>query len=551
MKVSKIVRILALSVLLALLIPLLPTPVHASVETIYVVPQEIRIGEYFEIDGTSFRDNDIVFIYLSSQEAAIGDIIDEDITAYEQIFVVPIDDNSSFQRTYTSIIPDALTDGAVVEDVHDGLYYFYAVYAREYEIVAIRNISIINGEISLYIEEATVGTEVEISGFGLRPNQAITIQYDEYFTEIISGYTQSNEDGDFSCTIIIPESTAGSHTITAIDESGDTPETSLKILPMINIDPTEQFTGGEIQVSGTGFAARGNITITLDGNKVTTTPSPLVANHFGSFEGSFIVPASGSYGDIMLEAKDDSTNEAETQLAIRGGIMLIPTTSPLLPGHAGMELVVLGTGFSSGATTTITYSDNGQYIPVATAEVKEGAFRAEFIVPGSMAGSHDITADDGSSTATATFIMEAQAPPTPTLLSPEIAGNTGARAHFDWLEVSDDSGISYTLQVAVDPDFNVVLLNKTGLEDSEYTLSQEERLEPVQEDAPFYWRVKAVDGALNESGWANPRLFYIGFSWSSLPTWAWYSLGIVAFTVLAIVGYWLWKKLTKGKGRTI
>ncbi len=551
MKVSKIARILALSVLLALFIPLLPTPVHASVETIFVVPYEIGIGEYFEIDGTSFRDNDIVFIYLSSQEAAIGDKIDEDVTAYEQMFVVPIDSNSSFQRTYISIIPDALTDGAVVEDVHDGLYYFYAVYAREYEIVAIDTISIVNGEISLDIEEATVGTEVEISGLGLRPNQTITIQYDEYFTEIVSGDTQSNEDGDFSCTIIIPESTAGSHIITAIDESGDTPETSLKVLPMITRNPAEQFTGGEVQVSGTGFAARGNITITLGGNKVTTTPSPLVADHFGSFEGSFIVPASGSYGDIMLEVKDNSGNEAETQLAIRGGIMLIPTTSPLLPGHAGMELVVLGTGFSSGATATITYSDDGQYIPVATAEVKEGAFRAEFIVPESMAGSHDVTADDGTSTATATFIMEAQAPPTPTLLSPEVAGNTGARAHFDWLEVSDDSGISYTLQVGVDSDFNVVLLNKTGLEDSEYTLSQEERLEPVQEDTPFYWRVKAVDGALNESGWANPRLFYIGFSWSSLPTWAWYSLGIVAVTVLAIVGYWLWKKVTKGKARTI
>lgn len=551
MKIRKIVRVLALSVILVLLIPFLPTPVHAAVETLFAFPYEIRIGEYLELDGTSFRDNDIVFVYLSSQEAAIGDIFDENVTAYEQLFVVPIDSIGSFARTYTTTIPDALTDGAVVEDVHDGLYYLYAVYAREYEIVAIKSISIINGEISLDIEEDTVGTEVEISGVGLRPNQAITIQYDEYVTEIVSGDSQSNEDGDFICTIIIPASTAGSHTITAIDESGNTPEASFNVLPMITTDPTEQFTGGEVQVSGTGFAARGDITITFDGNKVTTTPSPLVADHFGSFEGNITVPASGSYGDIMLEARDNSGNAAETPLAIRGGIRLLPTTSPTSPGYAGMELVVLGTGFSSGATATVTYSDNGQDIPVATAEVKDGAFRAEFIVPESMAGSHDITADDGTSTATATFIMEAQAPPTPTLLSPEVAGTTGARAHFDWLEVSDDSGISYTLQVAIDPDFNVVLLDKTGLEDSEYTLNQEERLEPVQEDDTFYWRVKAVDGALNESGWANPRLFYLGFSWSALPTWAWYALGIVAVTALAIVGYWLWKKLAKGKGKTI
>ena len=51
-----------------------------------------------------------------------------------------------------------------------------------------------------------------------------------------------------------------------------------------------------MQVSGAGFARRGTITITLDGKKVTTTPLPLSADHYGSFEGSFLVPASGSYG---------------------------------------------------------------------------------------------------------------------------------------------------------------------------------------------------------------------------------------------------------------
>ena len=550
MKTSKIVRILALSVLLALLIPLLPTSVHAA-EYLTIFPREARISDYLELDGRSFRENDSVFIYITSQKVTVGDVLDEDVTAYEFLFNVNTDENGSFERVYSFLLPDALTDGADVEDVHNGPYYLFGIYHREIEIAAVDTLLVLNGEISLDIEEDTIGTEVEISGVGLRPNQAITIQYDEHVTGIVSGGSQSDKNGDFSCTIIIPESTAGIHTITAIDESGNTPEAPFNVLPMITTDPTEQFTGGEVQVSGTGFAARGDITITFDGNKVTTTPSPLVADHFGSFEGSFIVPASGSYGSLTVEAYDKSANVAETSLAIRGGIRLLPTTSPASPGYAGMELVVLGTGFSSGATATVTYSDNGQDITVATAEVKDGAFRAVFIVPESMGGSHDITADDGTSTATATFIMEAQAPSTPILLSPEVAGTTGAKAHFDWLEVSDDSGVSYTLQVAIDPDFNVILLNKTGLEDSEYTLSQEERLETIQEDDSFYWRVKAVDGALNESGWANPRLFYIGFSWSALPTWAWYVLGIVAFAALATASYWLWKKVTKSKGKTI
>ncbi|MBA7562064.1 hypothetical protein ES708_03713 [subsurface metagenome] len=549
MKLSRIVRTLALSVILTLLIPLFPTPAHAA-EFLFVFPYEGKIGDYFEIDGASFREIDSVHIYLSSQKAEIGDLIDEDVTAYEHLFTVNIDDNGSFERVYSFYLPDALTDGEDVEDVHSGDYYIYAVYYRSYQIAAVAEFIVLNGEISLDIEEDVVGTEVEISGIGLRPDQAITIKYDGNAIPISGGDSQSDDDGDFTCTLIIPESVAGSHVITAVDESGNTPETEFTVTPMITINPAELLTGGEAQVSGTGFAARGDITITIDSEEVTTTPLPLTADHYGSFEGSFIVPASGGFGDRTVEASDHSLNEAQAQIAIRGGIMVSPTTSLISPGYAGMELVINGAGFSIGSTVTITYSDNGEDIPVATATAKDGAFRVEFIVPTSAAGSHDITAADGTSTATVTFIMESQAPPTPTPLTPEVAGTTGARAHFDWLEVSDDSGISYTLQVAIDPDFNVILLNQAGLEASEYTLSEEEELASAQKDAPYYWRVKAVDGALNESGWTYPRIFYIGFSWSSLPPWALYVLGVVAAAVLGILGYWLWNKRARGKAGT-
>jgi hypothetical protein len=546
MKLSKIGCVLALSVILTLLIPLFPTPAHAA-EYLFVYPYEGKIGTWIEVDGASFRENDVVLLYLSSQQAGIGESIDEEVTAYEQIVRATTDANGNFGRTYTFYLPDALTDGANVEDVHSGDYYFYAVYYRSYQIVAYIPFTVIYGEISLDIEEGTVGTEVEISGQGLRPNQAITIKYDGDITEIASGDSQTDKNGDFTCTLIIPESSAGSHIISAVDESGDTPEAEFTVTPVITINPTELPSGGEVQVSGAGFARRGTITITLDGEKVTTTPLPLSADHYGSFEGSFSLPFSGSYGTRTVEASDDSANQAEAQLALQGGI----TVSPTSPGHVGTELVIRGAGFSIGSTVTITYSDNGEAIPIATVTARDGTCWTNFTIPPSAAGSHDITASDGTSTATATFIMESQAPTTPTPLTPEVAGTAGTRAYFDWSDVSDDSGISYSLQVAVDPDFNAILLNKAGLEASEYTLTEEEELASAQKDAPYYWRVKAVDGALNESGWTYPRLFYIGFSWSSLPAWAWYVLGVVAAAVLGMLGYWLWQKRARGKTGTV
>jgi hypothetical protein len=110
--------------------------------------------------------------------------------------------------------------------------------------------------------------------------------------------------------------------------------------------------------------------------------------------------------------------------------------------------------------------------------------------------------------------------------------------------------VTYALQIAKDLDFTSPLLDKTGLTISECLVSKDDNVK-LKKGTAYYWRVKAVDGALNESDWTYPRLFYVGFSLSALPLWAWYVLGIVAATVLAIVGYWLWKKRARGKSRTV
>lgn len=550
MKLRRIGYLLALSVILILLIPLFPTPAHAA-EYLFIHPHEGKIGAWFEIGGASFNENDVVYLYLSSQKAELGDEIGGEVTAYKQVLIAYTDDGGSFNRIYTFYLPDTLTDGEYIEDVHDGDYYIYAVYYRNYYIVAFTIFTVIDGEISLDLEEGAVGTEVEVSGLGLRPNQQIAFQYDGYDIDIAGGDSQTDDDGAFTCTIIIPESSAGSHIINAVDESGNTPEAEFTIKPLIIIDPSEQSAGGVVQVSGSGFGKRQVITITLDGEEVDATPLPLTTDHYGSFDSSFLAPFLGSYGTREVEASDGSRNKAEAQLAIRGGISLSPLTSLIEPGHAGMELTISGAGFSIGAMVTITYSNNDETIPVANLAADDGTFSVDFIVPPSLAGSHDITATDGTSTATAAFLMESQAPPTPTPLTPKVAGTAGAQAYFDWSDVSDDSGVSYTLQLAVDADFNAIVLEKEGLSTSEYTLTEEEKLEPAEKEAPYYWRVKTVDGAFNDSGWTHPGLFYVGFSWAASSNWVWYILGGMGVVLLGVLGFWLQRRRVRAKIRTL
>jgi hypothetical protein len=533
MRYTKIGYRLALSIILALLITLTAVPARAA-GVIALYPSQGEIGDSIRINGAGFESLGILFIYFSSDKAEKGDFIGDEVTTYKQIGVAVMNGDGIFSNPIYFDVPDTLTRGEESIDVHDGTYYVYATYHHEPRIISVTGFVVIHGEIELDLTEGTVGSEVQISGQGLRPDQEIDVQYDEYYIDIASGDNKTDSEGAFTCTIIIPDSTTGSHVITVIDESGDTPDTEFIVEPQITIEPTDQIAGEVVNISGTGFYKRRVITITLDDERLVTTPATINTDHYGSFDASFIVPFSTSYGTKEIKASVSRFNRAEAQLTVWGGIDISPATSPTSPGYAGMKLIIYGGGFTAGSTITITYSNNNETIPVDTVPTSDGGLSVYFTVPPSAAGSHEITATDGTSTATATFTMESQAPPTPVPLKPEAVGTAAARAYFDWKDVDDESGISFTLQVAYDDNFNAIVLEKEGLSASEYELTEEEKLEPTEKEAPYYWRVKAVDGAFNESEWSHPILFYVGFSWASIPVWIWYTLGGL---VILLVGF--------------
>ena len=549
MKCNKISCILVLGIIFVLLVAFPAIPTYATDRVIELYPNEGKIGDRIQIDGHGFNANEIVTIYFSSNKANEGDNIDDKVTAYEQIRIVFISAGGDFNTYFYFIVPTELTWGKDVEDVHGGDYYVYATYLDEKRIEAVAKFIVIDGEIELDPDEGQVGTEVEISGEGLRNNQKITIEYDGDDVDIAGGDEQTDSDGKFTCTIIIPESTIGNHTITVIDESGNKPEAEFSVEPKITIAPTSQAVGKAVIVNGTGFAEKKYITITVDDYVVSTNPLSIKTNRKGSFSGSFLVSSYAGKGFGKVKASDGSFNTAETQLtililAIPADISLTPITSLTSPGHVGMELIVDGTSFIANTPVTITYS-NGQAITVATATADaNGNFSANFTAPPSIAGSHTVTATDGITTVTSVFTMESEAPPMPMPLLPEVATTTEAEAYFDWTDVEDLSGVTYTLQIASDKDFTTIVLEKKGLTNSEYTITEGEKLKLTEKEAPYYWRVKAVDSAFNESEWTPSGLFYAGFSWSSIPDWVQYTFYGLGGLLLAILGFWVRRRTT-------
>jgi len=385
-----------------------------------------------------------------------------------------------------------------------------------------------------------VGTEVEISGIGFAAREDLDyIQFDDDEVDIESGDDGTDRDGEFISTILVPESTAGEHTVTVRDKDRNESSATFTVEPEMAISPTSGEKGSQVTVTGTGFGGEQDITITFNGATVTTDET----DDYGSFSASFDVPDvnAGTY-DVEVEDEGDNNLTSTFTIAKSTVIAINPVTNEASPANVGMNIAVSGTGFKANAPITITDTTSGILLTTATSTA-DGAFQATFTAEGN-AGQHIVTASDGTDTLQVTFTMESQAPSAPALLSPEADGIAEAQAVFDWETVADPSGVTYSLQVATRDDFTpaFMVLEKTGLTVfSEYTLTQGQALEPTKKDEPYYWRVKAIDDASNEGEWSATRSFYVGSTFELAGGYLYAVMGAGGLALLAL-GFWLGRR---------
>jgi len=164
---------------------------------------------------------------------------------------------------------------------------------------------------------------------------------------------------------------------------------------------------------------------------------------------------------------------------------------------------------TAGGTDVVAYKyklDNGAWsaeTPVST----------HIILSGLSDGSHTVSVIGKSAlgqwqaeadATTVSWTVDTTVPPAPNLLSPTNEASTSdTTPTFDWSDVTDASGVSYSLQIDDNADFSSPIISKEGLTESTYTLTKDEALSK----GTYYWRVEAVDGAGNASGWTAPFSF--------------------------------------------
>jgi len=540
MKRIKIFRILALAAILSLLVIAIPASPALAAESIDLSPSTGEVGDKIDIDGSGFKtDGTRVYIYFSSQEWDVGDEIDDDVTVYQLVKKRTPDVNGEIDTYF--YVPEILDDGDDYEDVVGGYYYVYVTYGDNDDIEAVDEFTIRGIELSP--DEGMVDTEVEITGIGFTKSKDIRyIEYDDEEVDIESGDEETDRHGEFISSILIPESIAGEHTITVRDMSNKEASATFSVDPEITVTPISGIKGDTVAVTGTGFGDEEDVAIAFNAVTVATNTT----DQDGSFTASFIVPdvAAAIYD---VEAEDDDNNDARAQFTVEIATVLTisPVTTQASPAHADMNIAVSGLGFRASSAITVTDLTSGLLI-VTTTSNADGVFQTTFEAAGA-AGEHVITASDGTSTLQVSFIMESQPPSAPALLLPEAATKAEARVSLDWETVTDDSSpVTYTLQIATDDDFAPasILLEKEGLTRSEYTATEAEKLSSTKEEAPYYWRVKAIDAISNESEWSTPGSFYVGGISFDLTGWVLYVVMGVGGLALFGLGYWLGRRTT-------
>jgi hypothetical protein len=500
MKYAKVLRILAIVAILSLVIVLIPATPALAAPMITISPTSGSPGTRVMVDGINFESyrGDSISIFFGDSKI--------------KTLVVP--DGGIF--TIDFYVPDDAVPGEVYVSVRDepgnplGNRRPFIVQ----EIV-----------IEVYPRDGAVGTKVTINGQGFYASEMVAF----YYNGTSVGTEVAGPTGEVSYTLAIPDSTAGNHLISAEDILGNAGEAGFDVISSVALSPSSGAMGDKVTVSGTGFGDKSDVTVYLDKAEAATGRS----DKAGSFEVRFNVPVmlSGTYD---VEVEDGDGNTAKAEFTVGAGVSLSQSA-----GNVGTTVTFSGIGFMVDGIVTIKYDDTE--VATAVAGVN-GACSVIFDVPASIGGNHTITASDGTNIVKCIFTMESEPPPVPVLKLPEAGDRAGAEAQFDWEGVTDDSlPVTYTLQVATNEDFvaDSIVLEKEDLTNSDYTISKaEEKLKPRKKETPYYWRVKAIDGASNESQWSTPGSFYVG-SRFVMPRGAIYALIAIGVGFLA---FWLGRR---------
>lgn len=245
-----------------------------------------------------------------------------------------------------------------------------------------------------------VGDPFDVTGSGFVPGETVTITLTSPDgTEVLGTVTAvANDDGTITATLPTTGLPAGPYTVTATAPSGVTDSVPVALTdPSITVTDPSVPAGGTVPVDGTGFTPGEAVTVTVTNAAGTTIAETTVTvGPDGTFSTTVDIPATTQAGDYTVTALGDDTNAlaTDTVTITEAPAVIVPPTVA-----AGETLAVTGTGFTPGATVSVTLTGPGGAVvgPVEVTASATGDLIANLPIPATATpGTYTVTATDPS-----------------------------------------------------------------------------------------------------------------------------------------------------------
>ncbi len=376
--------------------------------------------------------------------------------------------------------------------------------------------------------------QITIFGYGFAPGEPnIKTTWDGQ--PLSRSPIAADKTGSWYSMLDVPNLPKGEYIISAygdLTKANELQDLVFTVAPFCKAKPVSGPVGTKVLLTGVGFrAGEDGLTFTWDGPILDTN---FVAQPNGSFSHEITVPPSvkgrhiiGIYGSSFTPKGIVPNIEFEVTPAIQ-----LNTSS----GNKGTEVKMEGNGFNASEMISISFDKTN--IGDATTDSK-GSFNAVFQVPSVTGKEHTVTASGNKGAlAQTSFSTTKGTPATPQLLFPGpgakieafnsvldvmmsilkyigglfdfITGsgqktNDSSLTTMNWTVNGDQTGVTYTIQLARTEDFSTVTFQKSGISGNSYILNKSS----LPLTGVYYWRAKAADETGGESAWSNTWKFEI------------------------------------------
>ncbi|MSP77978.1 MAG: hypothetical protein EXR67_00185 [Dehalococcoidia bacterium] len=341
-------------------------------------PHTVTVTAGAEAPAQQFQVTSVAALSANSgQQGQLINISGQGFTASQAI---QIKFNGALVAATTANAQGTVSAGFVVPPVPAGFYPVIVGSAPPLTFM-------LNSGLNISPSSGPVGASVGMTGTGFSAGTSITITFDSVTVKTV----QTDANGSFNTTFVVPASAGGPHAIAISGSSVGTSQATFTVNPLIVLDKPNAAPGSSVGITGSGFAANEtNISITFDNQ---TVASGITADSQGRWSGTFTVPAgvAGSHSVRASGAQSTGATVPQVTISLSAGLRFDRAS-----GTPGSKVRISGQGFPAaasgislviGETTVagnISSDSSGQWtLDVTIPTAPSGPIAVRAIVPGS------------------------------------------------------------------------------------------------------------------------------------------------------------------------